>query len=258
MLNFFYNNYNKEQFPAYSSSEIQNIIRAFKFKVENNEQDSYDLTTAQAVIDSFKTIISPDNEYLFEDTCWQAKYYLASFYLHSSGYVLEQFPCLLEHPKPLPDFATTDIRTAIKSQETHLDSVPWDLRRIYISKLNFILKSTSTITISSELNKLFADVSLIDKNLYDVTSLDKVLETIINLIERILKKNGKYIDVHYDKLFCHFISKKTFMDYKQLLQNFRHHSEQNIVIRTNLSNTQKLFLIDFGLTILKQLEKEYL
>ena len=82
-------------------------------------------------------------------------------------------------------------------------------------------------------------------------STDEKLAEIANLIENLLKKNGKFITLEYSSICFDFISNSSVTSYRNKMQCFRHSTDESIIERSKFSEKQKSFLVDYGLTIVK-------
>ena len=82
-------------------------------------------------------------------------------------------------------------------------------------------------------------------------STDEKLAEIANLIENLLKKNGKYTIPDYSAVCFGFITDTMITDYRKKMHCFRHSAEESILERKSYSEEQKLFFVDYGLTIIK-------
>ena len=82
-------------------------------------------------------------------------------------------------------------------------------------------------------------------------STDEKLAEIANLIENLLKKDGKFLSIDYSLVCFDYINEANVKDYRNKLHCFRHSSDESIKERTHFSNEQKSFLIDYGLAIIK-------
>ena len=82
-------------------------------------------------------------------------------------------------------------------------------------------------------------------------STDEKLAEIANLIENMLKKDGKFLTIDYSLVCFDYINEETFKGYRHKLQCFRHSSDESIRERASFSDGQKAFLIDYGLVIIK-------
>lgn len=86
---------------------------------------------------------------------------------------------------------------------------------------------------------------------FNSMSTDEKLAEIVNLIENMLKQNGKFVVFDYGKVCCGFITDTMVKDYRKKMQCFRHCSDEAIGERKFFSEEQKNFFVDYGLTIVK-------
>ena len=82
-------------------------------------------------------------------------------------------------------------------------------------------------------------------------STDEKLAEIANLIENLLKKNGKFITLDYTKICFDYISNDIVTSYRKKMNCFRHATDEAIAERNSYSKVQKDFFVDYGLTIVK-------
>ena len=82
-------------------------------------------------------------------------------------------------------------------------------------------------------------------------SIDEKIAEIANLIENMLKKNGKFSALDYSQICFDYITGDTIKNYRKKIQCFRHAASESIMERASFTKEQKTFFIDFGLTILK-------
>ena len=72
-----------------------------------------------------------------------------------------------------------------------------------------------------------------------------------NLIESLLKKNGKFLSLDYSTICFDYIDDNMIADYRKKLHCFRHATTEAITERNSYSEQQKNFLVDYGLIIIK-------
>ena len=84
---------------------------------------------------------------------------------------------------------------------------------------------------------------------------DEKLAEIANLIENMLKKDGEFIALEYEKVCCGFIDDAVVRKYRKKMQCFRHCTDEAITERKSYSEEQKNFLVDYGLTIVKAIHE---
>ena len=85
--------------------------------------------------------------------------------------------------------------------------------------------------------------------------MERFLERIANLIENMLKQDGKFITPEYEKVCCGFIDDTIVKNYRKQMQCFRHCTDEAIAERKTYSEEQKTFLVDYGLTIVKAIHE---
>lgn len=182
-----------------------------------------------------------------DDICW---FYLITYYLYKRGYEIKEFPRILARPYSDPSkFTYNEIRSKILSNGGGNNrTVPYRERRNLIDKLTFE-KKNSSIKIDESIDKLFGEISNRDASFNDMSTNEK-LESISNLIENMLKKDGKFIKVNYSSICLNYISDDNVKDYRKKLNCFRHGSTDSINERKAYSEEQKSFLIDYGIIII--------
>lgn len=86
-------------------------------------------------------------------------------------------------------------------------------------------------------------------------ALDEKLQEIANLIENMLKENGKFITLDYDSFAFEYLSDETIKKFRKQMQCFRHSSEEAVAERRNYTDAQKNFFVDFGIVIVKTIHE---
>ena len=128
--------------------------------------------------------------------------------------------------------------------------MPYAVRRTYIANLTFVL-DTNHILINDAIEQKFIEIST-RYAAFDDMSTDEKLAEIANLIENLLKKNnGSFVPLDYASICDTFITDDMIKAYRKKLQCFRHSSEDSLAERKSISEEQKKFLVDYGLTIIK-------
>lgn len=219
------------------------------YGTQETQNFSFEVYDAEDAIEKFKSLCMPENQdHSKEDQCW---FYVILFYLYKHGYVLEQFPKLIERPpKESREFVYNDVRTRLISEGKDFNgTVRYATRRVFVGEFSFKQKS-QYIGLDEDIEAKFKRISTRDTG-FQAMSRDEKLAEIVNLIENLLKKNGNYQKLDYASLCDDYISDDIIKGYKKKLQCFRHSAEQSIEERNSFSNEQKDFLIDFGLVIVK-------
>jgi len=115
--------------------------------------------------------------------------------------------------------------------------------------MNFVRKSSS-VAIDEPLDQMIQRISAGDRR-FEEMKIDEQLREIANLIENLLKKDGKFIEPDYAKVTFGYIDNNTVKTLRGQLQCFRHSSNESLVERAGFSEEQKMFLVDFGVTTCK-------
>lgn len=130
--------------------------------------------------------------------------------------------------------------------------VPEDVKPISIKKydkiFNLIKDDNSYIDISQNVDDVLKVVSSRNATFIEM-EIDEKLASINMAIENILVKNQKYISVDSDLLFLGFISEEQIKEYRKLTHCFRHGSSEMVEKRAQFTENQKVFLVNYGLTI---------
>lgn len=226
-------------------NKIYNVFNGYE-EVGNYEFDVYD--SEEAII-KFRELCQPEIDY-FDNVkkCW---FYLITYYLHKVGYEIKEFPRLLARPPVEPrDFTCGEIRNRIIAQgDDENGTVRYAVRRKFVAGLTFELKSNH-IEIDDWLNQKFIEISNRQAS-FNSMSTDEKLAEIANLIENLLKKNGKFSTPDYSKICFEYISGDMVTSYRKKMHCFRHATHEAIAERKTYSEIQKNFFVDYGLTIVK-------
>ena len=132
-------------------------------------------------------------------------------------------------------------------------TVRYATRRVFVSNFTFERKS-NYIEIDESINTKFKEIST-RKASFNNMSTDEKLKEIVNLIELLLKKNGKYLDLNYSEICYEYISNETVKDFRRKIQCFRHATEEALEERNTYTKEQKDFFIDYGIIIIKAIHK---
>lgn len=228
--------------------DINYTYNVFTGKEETNNY-KFIIYDIQDVIEKFKSLCQPENEHhSLEDKCW---FYLILFYLYKNGFIIEEFPRLIEHPpEDTFQFVNKDVRNKLIISGKEVDGkVPYRERRMFIASLTF-KQSSEYIEINNDIEQKFKEISTRNAS-FDNMSTDEKISEILNLIENFLKKGDSFISLDYSKICFNYINEQEIIKYRKQFQCFRHSSEQALQERANYSEEQKNFIIDYGLTIVK-------
>ena len=250
LKDFYFNNVLESEYHYRFYDFIENVNKVYNIfnGVQEDKEYKFEVFDAEEAITKFKELCQPEVHFDNEKTGW---FYLVIYYLYKKGYEIKEFPRLLSRPPVDPtEFTYTQIRNKI-IQEGNDDNgtVRYATRRVFVANLSFEQK-TDHIDLVDEIDKKFIEISNRNAS-FDNMSLDEKLAEIANLIENLLKKNGKFTTPDYSLICFDFISNNVVTSYRKKMQCFRHSTEEAIAERRSFSEEQKLFLVDYGLTIVK-------
>ena len=207
------------------------------------------LDTEEDIIEKFRNLCLPEREnYTSEMECW---FYIISFYLNKCGYIIKEFPRVLQHPPATRyDFVNIQIRQKLIEEGRTINSkVPYAERRKLVKELTFEKKDFH-VELTDAMEKNFKKISNRDASFASM-SIDERLAEIANLTEYKLKRNGKFVTLDYSQICFDFINDKMVTDLRKKLQCYRHSSQETLKEREQYTEEQKSFFIDYGLTVLK-------
>ena len=248
---FYFQNIKEEEYHHrfYDSIKNSNVIYNIFTGYEEVDYIAFDVYDVEEAIMKFRELCQPEVSFSgVENTCW---FYLITYYLHKVGYEIKEFSRILARPPVEPsDFTYGDIRNRIISQGGDCNgTVRYATRRAFVADLTFELKSNH-IEITDSINQKFVEISNRQSS-FNNMSTDEKLAEIANLIESMLKKDGKFLSIDYSLVCFDYINEDTVKEYRHRLQCFRHSSDKSIEERASFSNEQRSFLIDYGLVIIK-------
>jgi len=248
---FYIKNIKSDEYHYRFYEAIKNVNKVYNLFLGYEEINDFvfEIYDVEEAILKFRELCQPEVSFSDnEKKCW---FYLITYYLHKSGYVIKEFPRLLARPPIDPgEFAYTEIRNRIIAQgDDDNGTVRYAARRVFVANLTFEL-TANHIEVTASINQKFVEISNRQSS-FNNMSTDEKLAEIANLIENMLKKDGKFITIDYSSVCFSYINETTVIDYRHKLQCFRHSSESAIAERASFSNEQKSFLIDYGLVIIK-------
>ena len=200
-------------------------------------------------VDKFRSLCQPSCEAgTYEERCW---FYLVAYFLDTYGYVIEEFPNILNRPPKNPNaFIYEEIRNkAFSLGLNEGNTIRYATRRQIIADMTFVRKESSVV-IGETLNERVQMISLRNARFEEMES-DEKLKEIANLIEYLLKTDGKFIQLDYSGVAFDYVDDNDVRSFRKRVQCFRHSSKESFEERKQISNQQKDFLIDFGVTICK-------
>lgn len=124
-----------------------------------------------------------------------------------------------------------------------------------IKKINDIKKDIEgleadgeNVVIYEEVDELIQKISTRNAR-FNNMALDEKLKEIGNLIEYLLKDNGKFIKLNYNDISVGFVDDGDVRELRKKVQCFRHSSKESIIERGKYTEQQKLFMVEFGIII---------
>lgn len=226
-------------------SELISVLNYLEYIYRKDREKN-----VETIISEFKSIISPDNEENYDSS--QYRFDTLCEILKEKGYKIQVngVDYFDFSQVELKGFAYSRIRSSIVEKDGSTGNVSWQSRRDFINNdMNFSsnhqILSKEVITELTEIN--FTDVN--DNN------LDQTLCDIINYIENKLKANKNFIDLSKSESFSSkliaskLLSQEMIISYRTSLQCFRHHTEEDIDKREELSVTEKRVLVAYGHSI---------
>lgn len=249
---FYFDNIKEEEYHYRFFYDVENYI--IKYNVfggyeEIETEHDFQVYDAEEAITKFRELCQPDVNFSDgNNRCW---FYSIIYYLYKMGYEIKEFPRVLARPPKEPDeFTYKEIRNTIIAQGNDDNgTVRYATRRQLVNGLTFVQKSNH-IDIGDALKQKFMEISNRDATFEDM-SIDEKLAEIANLIENMLKRNGKFISLDYSSICFEYISEKMIINYRKKMHCFRHAEEKAIEERNKYTAEQKNFFVDYGLTIVK-------
>lgn len=223
---------------------VYNVFTGAK-EVEDYEFYVYD---AEEAITKFRELCQPEVTFDKEKKCW---FYLITYYLFKNGYEIKEFPRLLARPPVEPsDFTYGEIRNRLIAQgDDDNGTVRYATRRTFVANLTFEQK-TSHVQIDGAIDQKFIEISNRNAS-FNNMSIDEQLAEIANLIEHMLKRNGKFVSLEYSSVCLNYLDEADITSYRKKMHCFRHSTAEAIAERKTYSDKQKSFFVDYGLTIVK-------
>jgi len=226
-------------------NSVYNVFSGYE-EVNDYQFEVYDVEEA---IIKFKELCQPEMSFTDkEQKCW---FYLVTYYLFKMGYEIKEFPRVLARPPVDPsEFTYGEIRNRIIAQGDHDNgTVRYATRRVFVANLTFEIKS-SHIEVDEAIDQKFIEISNRQAS-FNNMSTDEKLAEIANLIENLLKRNGKFVKPDYPKICFNYISDDIVTSYRKKMHCFRHATNEAIAERKTYTEEQKNFFVDYGLTIVK-------
>lgn len=230
---------------------------SFKDVIDNSEtsKKAFFFDGVDQIFTEFKCVCTPDRERY--DAYDEAIFYLSLFYFHKNGYYINQFPNLASNPpRTRYEFANTTIRSHLISiGRGTSQGVPYKERREFISGLRLVRREVGP-SIEEDIKIKLRQIHVRDAS-YEELAINEKLRAIMDLIENILKIKGKFKISRIDEYSHGFITNDDIKSYRNKLQCFRHATHESIEDRNTFSEKEKYLFIDFGITIVNALAREF-
>lgn len=247
---FYLQNINDAEYHSRFRKSIENVNMVYNIFTGAEEVEDYEFVIydAEEAITKYRELCQPDVYFDNEKKCW---FYLISYYLYKMGFVIKEFPRILARPPVEPsEFTYIEIRNRIIAQGGDDNGkARYATRRNFIASLTFEQKS-SHIEINESIDQKFIEISNRQASFISMSTDEKLAE-IANLIENMLKKNGKFITPNYEEVCFEYITNDIVTSYRKKMHCFRHSTVEAIAERKSYTEEQKNFFVDFGLTIVK-------
>lgn len=173
------------------------------------------------IIKNFRDLCMPKNTYSNNENI---EFILICYYLRANGFYIKQFPNIIERPTELEEFSYDYIRDFIHSRDNYSSTVAWSERRKLVNELEFIKKGNFQ-QIEEELSKKIQMISTRGAE-FDNMTIEEKLKELSNLLENMLKLNGKFINVDYANIFLGYITEENVKEYRKIIHYFRHATEE--------------------------------
>lgn len=249
LLDFYFDNIKKSEYHY----KFFYTVKVYIFDLNsindiNGEKFDFDVFDPQDALEKIKDLCEPNMNYTLKE---EVLFYTSCYFIYKSGYRIKQFPDIVSRPpESLSEFSYDDIRNRLISMgiKTANGSVPYAKRRAFASE--FVLEETPGRTFKDlTLDEKFIETSN-RKALFSEMATDEKIAELNNMIEHLLKKGGKYLELDYSPIAFSFIDDQKIKEYKKTTQCFRHKSEESIAEKNKFTDLQKEFLIEFGIILI--------
>lgn len=205
---------------------------------------TYILTDPREIVDTFKSICKPPEA---DYPRHEAHFILICFWLYKNGYSIVEFPNTLSRPASLQEFAYQEIRKYLMKRDGYSGSVSWQDRRELCDSLT-IESNDKFQAVPDEIEDLIKTISTRGAD-FDSMALDEKLSTLNNLLENLLKKNGKFISLKYEDIFFGYVTENQVINLRKKTHCFRHGDAQAVEDRKKYPKEEKELLVDLGVFI---------
>ena len=254
LLDFYFDNIKKNEYH-YKFFSIVNVY-IFDLNMNNDingEKFDFDVFDPQDALEKIKDLCEPGMDYTLKE---EVLFYTSCYFIYKSGYRIKQFPDIVSRPhEDVSKFTYYNITNRLRSmgKNTANGSVPYAARRVFVSE--FELEETPGRTFKNlELDEKFREISN-RSALFSEMETDEKIAELNNMIENLLKKDGKYIKLDYSSIAFSFLDDEKIREYRKVTQCFRHKTEESIAEKNSYTDLQKQFLIDYGILIVNTIHE---
>lgn len=101
LKNFYFQNIKKSEYHYRFLDSVKKVNYAYNiFSGEEETQDyQFEIYDVEEAVAKFKELCQPDVNFSVENKCW---FYLITYYLHTLGYEIREFPRILARPPVEP------------------------------------------------------------------------------------------------------------------------------------------------------------
>lgn len=248
LLDFYFDNIRKDEYHYRFYDTIKYLVNeSFLYDLNNPDRKKFEVFDSIEALRKIVDLCEPSiNDYTIVDKCL---FYTSCYYIYKSGYRIKQFPDIVNRPDENPfEFTSEAIKNKLLSiGKNDGYKVPWAARRAFASE--FVLEETPGRSFKSfALDQKFIEISN-RSALFSEMETDEKIAELNNMIENLLKKDGKYINLDYSSMTFSFLDDEKIREYRKVTQCFRHKSDESIAEKNNYTDLQKQFLIDYGIII---------
>lgn len=249
LLDFYFGNIRKEEYHYRFYDIIKYLVNeSLLYDLNNPDRKKFEVFDSIEALRKIVDLCEPNMNYTLKE---EVLFYTSCYFIYKSGYRIKQFPDIVSRPpESLSEFSYDDIRNRLISMgiKTANGSVPYAKRRAFASE--FVLEETPGRTFKDlTLDEKFIETSN-RKALFSEMATDEKIAELNNMIEHLLKKGGKYLELDYSPIAFSFIDDQKIKEYKKTTQCFRHKSEESIAEKNKFTDLQKEFLIEFGIILI--------
>jgi hypothetical protein len=246
MVTFFDRMRKMVDLAAYYNKHRSGYYDKFSRELSN---ENYVLSDAREIIDTFRSMLKPPSANSQTETDYYAYnqnyFLLICFWLYKHGYTIDEFPNLLSRPTSLDQFAYEEIRKYLRRRDNYDGNVPWRDRRKLCDSLT-IKSSGKFQDVPNEIEETIKSISTRNAD-FDSMEIDEKLGLLNNLIENLLKENGRFRSLEYKDVFFGYFMEDEVKKFRKKTHCFRHGDAQAVAARKEYSQQEKEFLADIGI-----------